>query len=106
MAHIQPVSTELGSLRIEVNRLLKTSKTEKYEAVKGLRFLVADLQITNTSSKDWAIRSDAMEVQEAGGISYGADPDLVAGGVDSTVVEGGATAAFTVAFQVQRQRGP
>jgi hypothetical protein len=96
----QTVSTQAVGLRVEVTRLLKTSKTEKYEAVKGLQFLVADLQVTNTTSRDWTLKAEGLEVREAGDISYGADPNLVEGGEDTKLVEGGATVNYTVAFQV------
>lgn len=89
-----------ASVALTAARLVKTPRLGGYRALKGFAFLVADLRAANQGGKPLALDPALLEAQDADGLGYPCNPDLVEAGFPAKPLAPGASAPLRAAFLV------
>jgi hypothetical protein len=96
--------TESGSrgksLDLQLSNPRKTSAVDGYRAPKDFQFFSAKLRIANQGSQPVALKLDDLEIHDADGVRYLANPELLVGSWPEPSLGAGAEAQLEVSFLV------
>jgi hypothetical protein len=91
------------SLDLQLTQPRKTATVDGFRAPKGFQFFTAKLHIRNQGAQPVALRVDDLEVHDAEGVRYLANPDLVVGTWPAPSMAPSAEAEVELSFLVPEE---
>src|SRR5262249_7631956 len=88
------------SLDLQLSNPRKTSAVDGYRAPKDFQFFSAKLSMKNQGAQPVALRLDDLEVHDADGVRYLANPELLVGAWPEPTLGAGAEAQLELSFLV------
>lgn len=88
------------SLDLQLSSPRKTSTVNGLRAPKGFQFFTAKLRILNQGAQPVVLRVDDLEIHDAEGVGYLANPELVMGALPEPSLTAGAEAQVELSFLV------